>query len=178
MLSTVKKIFSSSPYTYEAHAAYNALVNQARSPWFYARQNVPDTVDGRFDLIVLHLFLLANRLQQDVSTQTSEFVRVLSEVFFADMDRSLREMGSTDTGTGKRVNAMAQAFYGRLQTYEKHIGNPQAMKESLRRNLYRESDAVEDAQLDALMAYVERNRDHLHTQSLDDLLAGKASFVS
>lgn len=177
MFASVKKIFSPAPFTHEAHEAYGKLVAQARLPWFYESQGVPDTVDGRFDLVVLHMFLLAHRLQQDVSDKTSEFIRVLSEVFFADMDRSLREMGSSDTGTGKRVKAMAQAFYGRLQTYEKNITNAHALKESLRRNLFREHESAAAAQLEALANYVERNRQHLIQQPVEAILGGNVSFV-
>lgn len=174
---SLKKLFAPAPFAGEAHIAYGNVVMQARNPWFYKMQGVPDTVDGRFDLIVLHLFLAANRLQQEVSTGTSEFIRVLSEVFFADMDRSLREMGSTDTGTGKRVKAMAQAFYGRLQSYEQSAANEHALKESLRRNLYRESNTVLPEQLSALADYVQRNRQHLKSQPLANILTGNLGFT-
>ena len=117
MISALKKIFSPQPYQQEAHQLYVTLVEQARAPLFYSEYEVPDTIDGRFDMIVLHVCLLCKRLR-DIDTDASiELSRALMETFFADMDRSLREMGSTDTGVGKRIKKMSQAYFGRLQAY-------------------------------------------------------------
>src|ERR1700761_176269 len=96
---------------------YAKAVAQARQPVFYAEREVPDTVDGRFDLLVLHVFLLLHRLGAE-GKATKSLNQGLFDLMFADMDRSLREMGVSDMSVGKRVKDMARAFYGRVDAYE------------------------------------------------------------
>jgi cytochrome b pre-mRNA-processing protein 3 len=91
------------------------------------------------------------------------------------MDRSLREMGSTDTGTGKRVQKMARAFYGRLQAYESSLMNPAAFHESLRRNCYREQDVPQE-QVAKLARYVAHAIAHLQQIPSGELTGGAISF--
>lgn len=153
MLSALKSFFSPSPLLEEAHALYVQIVARARDPKFYTDFGVPDTLDGRFDLIALHLSFELYRLR--AQPQTGELMRALQEVFFADMDRSLREMGVSDTGVGKRIKKMTQAFYGRLQVYEIALQNSDSLREALLRNLYRGGD-VNPARVDGLISYLSR----------------------
>jgi cytochrome b pre-mRNA-processing protein 3 len=169
--SFFNKIFVSDPFQIPAHGAYVSLVVQARKPFFYQECGVSDTVDGRFDVIVLHIFLLTQRLKMD----SPEFLRAVWEVFFSDMDRSLREMGASDTGIGKRIKKMVQAFYGRIDSYQKTVSDKDAFKESLERNLYRET-MVDDSQIYALMSYILRNSEHLQTQDIPTIIKGKLDF--
>lgn len=177
MLASLKKLFFPAPFTEEACAVYVALVERSRKPWFYDAQAVPDTVDGRFDVIILHLFLVIQRLRADVSQDAAYFSRVLSEAFFSDMDRNIREMGSTDTGVAKRIKNMAQAFYGRLHAYESGMAHDDSMKECLKRNLYRESEAATPERLEAMAQYIKRQQNHLAGQSTAELLAGRIHFI-
>src|SRR5690606_24967170 len=111
----------SSPHQ-QAQDIYLQIVSQARQPVFYRDWQVEDSIDGRFDVIVLHLFLVLFRCEEEKSRpEVSLFMRDLAEAFFADMDRSIREMGVSDTGVGKRVKAMAQASYGRMQSYRRAV---------------------------------------------------------
>src|SRR5260370_325170 len=110
MLSALKSLLTPSPLHQQPHTAYLRIVAQSRHPIFYSTWQVEDSIDGRFDVIVLHMFLVLSRCEEDAA-----FCRMLSEIFFSDMDRSLREMGVGDTGVGIRVKKMAQAFYGRLK---------------------------------------------------------------
>jgi cytochrome b pre-mRNA-processing protein 3 len=171
--SIFKKIFASDPLQLPAHNAYIALVNQARKSFFYQEYGVSDNLDGRFDVIVLHMFLLTKRLK----VEAPEFLRALWEVFFSDMDRSLREMGASDTGIGKRVKKMVQAFYGRIDSYEKTLADDGGFKEALRRNLYRGAE-VSDLQLENLAAYVKRNLEYLEKQEISSIVGGDLSFCS
>lgn len=167
----LKKIFAADPFRQPAHVAYVALVTQARKPFFYQECGVADSLDGRFDVIVLHIFLLTQRLK----SESPEFLRAIWEVFFSDMDRSLREMGASDTGIGKRIKKMVQAFYGRIDSYEKTVANEAEFKESLTRNLYRGS-AVEETQLAYLISYVYRNSEHLKKQDITAIIDGDLRF--
>ena len=145
---------------------YLALVTQARNPVFYTQYGVPDTVDGRFDMIALHAWLVMRRMKSEGET-AARLSQALFDAFFGDMDRSLREMGAGDLGVGRRVKAMAKAFYGRVAAYDEALeDSEQALTEALHRNLFR-GDAS-DAALLALSA--------LAACGLDDLLAGNLSF--
>jgi len=175
MFTAIKTFFSPAPYQAEAHNVYVSLVTQARRPFFYTEGAVADTLDGRFDVIALHLFLVIHRLRREPSLEAGEFARALQEVFFSDMDRSVREMGVSDTGVGKRVKQMAQAFYGRLQAYEQAVANPQAFKECLKRNLYRDTSISQDA-LRAVADYCARTMESLKAQNADTLLRGELNF--
>jgi len=129
-------IFRRNPYRHQAYAAYASIVEHARAPEFFLRLEVPDTLDGRFEMIALHMFLVLNRLKAERDT-TAEFSQALFDAMFADLDRGLREMGASDMGVGKRVKEMATGFYGRIAAYEKGLeGDDQTLSEALKRNLY------------------------------------------
>jgi cytochrome b pre-mRNA-processing protein 3 len=120
----------------EAEALYAAIVSQARRPEFYAELGVPDTLDGRFELVALHTFLVLRRLK--ARGQAGEAGQELVDLFIQDMDASLRELGAGDLGVGRRVKAMAQALYGRISAYETGLaGSAEALEAALRRNLFR-----------------------------------------
>src|SRR5262245_47098433 len=104
-----------SPLKRHAQALYVALVEAARRPFLYTDFSIPDTLDGRFDAIVVHLFLLVRRLRQEPGARNLALARHLQEAFIADMDRSLREMGVGDTGVGHRIKKMGGALAGRLR---------------------------------------------------------------
>lgn len=132
--SFFKKIFSrNDKYKLAGYRAYVAIVEQARKPFLYESCGVADNIDGRFDAIVFHVFLLTHSLKDS----DPEFIRAVWEAFFSDMDRSLREMGVSDTGVGKRIKKMAQAFYGRMDAYSHSFEDKDKFKESIKRNLYR-----------------------------------------
>jgi cytochrome b pre-mRNA-processing protein 3 len=135
-------------------ALYAKAVAQARLPVFYAERGVPDTVDGRFDLLVLHVFLLLHRLGGE-GRETKALSQGLFDLMFADMDRSLREMGVSDMSVGKRVKEMARAFYGRIDAYEPALADLPKLEEALARNLYRGAE-VKPASLAAMATYIQK----------------------
>lgn len=98
-------------------AIYGMIVTQAREPIFYRDLGVPDTVNGRFDLLLLHLWLLLRRLRS-VSQGGAELSQALFDRFCEDMDDNLREMGVGDQTVPKRMRAFGEAFYGRVQAYD------------------------------------------------------------
>lgn len=159
----------------EAHDLYTRLVNQARRPEFYVDMAVPDTPEGRFDLILLHVFLLMNRLNDDPD-RTAELSQCLFDVMFGDMDTSLREMGVGDIGVGKRIKRMVQDFYGRVTAYEEalHSGGD-GLKLALERNIYG-TPPPQPVEISALEAYVAREWEQLKAQSLDQIVLGQVSF--
>jgi len=90
--------------------AYRSIVAQSRQEKFYADWGVPDTVTGRFDMISLHLALTLHRLHG--VAEARGFSQALIEVFFRDMDQSIRELGVTDLGVPAKIKKMGKAFYG------------------------------------------------------------------
>ena len=157
-----------------AAAAYRAIVVAARQPALYARGGVPDTMSGRFDMIVLHLWLVLARLKVERTEETDAFSRLLMERMFADMDDNLRELGIADTGVARRIREMAEAFFGRLQAYDAAVAanDPRALRRALARNALGD----EKADAAALHAYVEAARQALTTQPAQAILAGRITF--
>ncbi|MGH7001015.1 MAG: ubiquinol-cytochrome C chaperone family protein [Stellaceae bacterium] len=155
-------------------ALYGAIVAAARNPAFYADWGVPDTLDGRFELIALHAFLAIRRLKQ--SADSAAYAQALFDTMFADLDRNLREMGVGDLSVGRQVKTMAKAFYGRVVAYERGLAGSDSLEDALRRNLY--GTAVPDAaQLAAAAAYVRRQARALDAAPASLLLAGEFPSV-
>jgi cytochrome b pre-mRNA-processing protein 3 len=100
-------------------AIYGMIVTQAREPIFYRELGVPDTVNGRFDLLLLHLWLLLRRLRS--ARGGEELSQALFDRFCEDMDDNLREMGVGDQTVPRRMRAFGEAFYGRVQAYDRAV---------------------------------------------------------
>ncbi len=156
-------------------SVYARIVEQARHPAFYSVSGVPDTLDGRFEMIALHVFLVLHRLKHDRHV-AADFAQALFDILFLDMDSSLRELGAGDLGVGRRVKAMAKGFYGRVGAYEAGLEQGrQTMAAALRRNLY---GTVEprDLEVQAMVHYVFREAAGLAAQDHGSLMSGKLVF--
>jgi len=148
-----------------AIALYHSIVAQARSALFYSELGVPDSLNGRFDLIVIHAMLVMRRLRAEPQSE-DDVTQALFDYMFKDMDRSLREVGVGDMSIGKHIKKMAKAFYGRAEEYENGMEQGDLpLAEALKRNLYRTS-TPSTAQVAALGAYL---------LEADKALAGAAS---
>lgn len=172
--------FGRNPAAEAAHDLYNAVVAQSRQPAFYTRLGVPDTLDGRFDMIVLHAFLILYRLKRESGKPVQTLSQALFDLMFADMDHNLREMGVGDLSVGKKVKQMAGAFMGRIAVYEEGLAaQSDVLERALTRNLYRRDpdDPTLAPECPALMAeYVRRESRSLVDQPLDRLMAGQVTF--
>jgi len=124
---------------------YGTIVAQARLPCFYREYGVPDTVNGRFDLVVLHLAAVLDRLAKDPSLQ--ELGQALFDRFCQDMDDNLREMGVGDLAVPKEMQRMGEAFYGRAEAYRAALtaANKGALTEVVVRNIYGGTAPTSDA---------------------------------
>lgn len=134
-------------------AIYGMIVAQARLPHFYAVEGVPDTVNGRFDMVVLHLWLVLRRLRE---LSGHDLAQNLFDRFCSDMDANLREMGESDTGVPRKMRAFAGAFYGRARAYDRALEavGTDALAAALARNVYASADIGAGA--GRLAAYVRR----------------------
>ncbi len=119
---------------------YGAAVTAARDPWLYATLGVPDTLDGRFDSIGLHVYLIIRRLTIEPEPPGPALAQAVFDAMFLDMDTNLREMGVGDLSVGKRNRAMWEAFHGRSAAYAASWNDPAALAAALVRNVWRGVD--------------------------------------
>lgn len=172
------KLFKTKPaYSEEVQALYKSIVQQARVPAFYTDLEVADTVEGRFDMIILHAFCVMRRLK-DGEGEVVDFTQSLYDLMFADFDLNLRELGIGDMGLARRVPKMAEAFYGRITVYEEALSQDDdnvALKEALDRNLYRKTP-VSDESLNKMAQYLRGQVDKIEKMSLSELQQGKLDF--
>ena len=120
------------------NSLYKVIVAHSRRPFFYTVFGVPDTVNGRYDVIMLHAYIVMKRLKA-IGTEARTTSQALFDLMFADMDKNLREMGVGDLSVGKKIKAMATAYYGRIKAYDEGLeGGQELLASALRRNLFSE----------------------------------------
>src|SRR5436309_14551521 len=161
-------LFRTVPDQEAAVLAYGRVVEHARQPGFFIDGGVPDTIDGRFELICLHAFLYLHRLKREQKRAAGLGQRFF-DTMFGDFDRSLREMGTGDLSVGREVKRMAQAFYGRVQAYEQGLKEGEAsLAAALARNLF--GTAPTEPPTAAMMTtYLRREAARLHGADRDKL---------
>ncbi|MFC7693414.1 ubiquinol-cytochrome C chaperone family protein [Paeniroseomonas aquatica] len=141
---------------------------------------MPDTLDGRFDLVGLHVALLIRRLRQDPDPRGAAVAQAVFDAMFADMDINLREMGVSDLAVGKRVRRMWEAFHGRCLAYETALdaGDQAALATALDRNVWRAeaAAAASPAAAQALARHVVAAAEALAALRFAALLRGEAPF--
>jgi cytochrome b pre-mRNA-processing protein 3 len=154
---------------------YGMIVAQARLPALYRSYGVPDTVEGRFDLIVLHLVLMLARLEQDADAPRSFGQRLFDE-FCRDLDDNLREMGVGDLAVPKRMRRFAEAFYGRQAAYLAALAaaDERELEKALTRNIFAGMDIDEGAV--RLARYMRAALRQLEAQDERALLRGEIVF--
>lgn len=169
-------LFSRNRHGDAAHRLYTAAVARAREPVFYASLGVPDTLEGRFEMISLHVYLVLRRLKRAETAAADALGQALFDLMFADMDRNLREMGAGDLGVGRRVKTMAQAFYGRVRAYDEGLGGGAAsLSGALVRNVYAGVTPAADG-VERLAAYAVAVAAALDAAHSDGLLQGEVDF--
>jgi cytochrome b pre-mRNA-processing protein 3 len=158
-------------------ALYGAAVAAAREPWYYQSLGVPDTLDGRFDMVALYAFLLVNRLLQE-PLPGPDLAQAVFDAMFSDMDNNLREIGVSDLSVGKRVRTMWEAFHGRARTYTAALQatDRTALETALARNVWRGA-APRDAAA-SLTRLMLAQTAHLADQPLAAIAGGKVQFLS
>ena len=158
---------------------YGMIVAQARLPCFYRDYAVADTVNGRFDLLVLHLSMVLGRLWQE--SEHAPALKQLGQGVFdrycEDMDDNLREIGIADLKVPKEMTKMGQAYYGRAQAYQAALEAPdgQALVETITRNVYAGALA-EPSSAQRLAAYMREAVGELRKQTAAELITGEVKF--
>ena len=157
---------------------YAALVAQARRHEFYESLAVPDTLDGRFDLIVLHSSLYLKRLRA-AGREGRELAQAVFDTMFDNLDQSLRELGVGDVTLPKKVRAMVSAFYGRASAYDKAMADEWkgALAEALVRNIYA-GNAPSAQALERLCTYLRNLTTSLAHTPDDVVLANRFTWAA
>jgi cytochrome b pre-mRNA-processing protein 3 len=175
--------FRRSHHTRNIHALYGTIVAQARSPAFYIAFGVEDTVEGRFELIVLHLVLVLNRLNQAAEEgrgrgAASAFGQHLFDVFCRDLDHNLREMGIGDLAVPRKMRSFGEAFYGRQAAYRAALAaaDEVELEKVLTRNIF--GVAGSDSRAARLARYAQAIVTGLDATEEAALVAGKVVFPS
>lgn len=161
-----------------AIAIYEQAVAAARQPTLYADIGVPDTVDGRFDLLSLHVYLLLRRLKAAEGPDAG-FGQEIFDVMFQNMDDSLREMGVGDLKVGKKVRELAEAFYGRARAYDAALDaeDRAALVDALDRNVFSTGEGMDQAAgAGALADYALAVHTALGAQELARIVRGEVHF--
>ena len=143
-----------------ARLLYDGLVTRAREPVFFAGFGVADSIDGRFDVLAFHAWMVLAELKGAPPAQA------LTDAIFVGFDEAMREQGAGDMGIGHKLKAMAKAFYGRMSAYDAAKDESERAA-ALAKNLWRGADI--DHRAHALAAYAASARAALR-QSLPDVL--------
>ncbi|WGF90549.1 ubiquinol-cytochrome C chaperone family protein [Marinivivus vitaminiproducens] len=139
----------------QAALLYRQLVAAARQPGFYAHLGVPDTPEGRFEMVALHVMLALRRLR-DGGRAEQAVAQALFDIMFADMDRALRELGIGDLSVGAYVKRMAQNLYARIADLDRPLAEADraAVVAVLRRNAYVGGSVPDDRVIGRLADYL------------------------
>lgn len=154
-------------------ALYGVIVAQARLPVFYQQYVVPDTVDARLDMIVLHLVLVLRRLSQANGGVLPPLGQELFDHFCRDMDDNFREMGVGDFSVPKKMRKVGEAFYGRANAYERALdaGDVAALETAVARNVYSTTEV--SLAVRAFVAYMRDASEWLARRSVEELTQGQ-----
>lgn len=179
MLQKLKSLFAGRA-TPHAEALYRATVAKARDAAFYETLGAADTVEGRYDLLTLHVHMLLTRLRGE-GALAEALSQDIFDVMMKDMDASLREIGVGDLIVGKRMQQLAAAFYGRGERYktafealEADTPDLKPLQDAVKNNIL--PDAPDDASVEAAAAYVARQLAALRAQPAARLMNGVVRF--
>lgn len=163
----LKAVFRKDQARSQAETLYAAIAEQSRRREFHLAGGAPDTPEGRFDMLALHMFLAIDRLKRDAPA-TDRVIRRLQEAFFERLDSALREMGVGDLSVGRKIRGLAEAFYGRLLAYEKALREEDgdALAAAIARNVHGREDAKGAA---AIADYVRAARADLRETAIDGM---------
>jgi cytochrome b pre-mRNA-processing protein 3 len=157
-----------------AERIYAASVEAARRPEFYLQYGVPDTLQGRFEMLALHLFPVLHRLMHDPGDDP-ELARLVSEVLVSNTEGAFREMGVGDTVVPKRMKTFYQSFAGRISAYKEALDEGgDALVAAIGRNVF--ADAGEDRHVRALAGYLEESVEAIRAVDVAVLKRGELPY--
>ena len=150
-----------------SYLIYKKIVLHSRNKIFYTDFKVPDTIDGRFDLIVMHFFfihsaLFKKNLKNDIYNQ-------LLDIMYKDFDSNLREIGVGDLSVGKKIYHMQQAVAGRVNAYNKSKNKKELLNKTLFRNIYGLKKNIDKKTRSIMVDYFLINLENIKLKNLSDI---------
>ena len=157
---------------------YKQIVRQARTKDFYLRLKIPDTIDGRFELIILHFFLLERTLDKEIKKDQLIYKELL-EIMYKDFDMSLREIGVGDLSVGKKIYQMTEAFSGRLFAYRKFNNkkNFDIMGTTIKKNIYGTLNNIEEKYVESIKSYIIDSMEHINKSLIYKVSENSSIFI-
>lgn len=166
----LRTLFKTRPAVEAGRALLTQAAEQGRNPVFYAAWGAPDTREGRFELLVLHVILLARRLKGH-GEQAAETAQAMVDACFESLDVSLREMGTGDLSMSKKMKGLGQAYFGRAKAYEAALDA--LPKEDVLEDLLGRTLLADDGAAQPFVRYVVAADAALAGEPLESLLIGK-----
>jgi cytochrome b pre-mRNA-processing protein 3 len=185
LLPFLKTLFSAKGERQDsAFALYLHVAQAARQPVIFEDFHVPDTAQGRYEVVVFYAVLVLERLKQ-LPDPAAELAQDFVDTLFEQLDHALRELGIGDLSVGKRMKKMAQGFYGRAQVYgdalredETHKGDQTYLAQALAKNIYGDATKSTAKQVLGLAHQFTRVYHMLQKESLSAFLSTASPFVS
>lgn len=156
---------------------YGSVMTQARTPEFFTDFGMPDTVMGRFDVLSLHIYLLARRFREEGSPIAMDLSQEVFDLYVYDVERALRELGIGDTSVPKKKKKMIRSFYGQIDDFDEAINASDASEISAKAQS-RYLSETENPNPQKLTAYILKTEAHLKEQSMKALLLGEVTWLS
>lgn len=150
-----------------ANALYYKAAKQGRHPAFYEKMGVPDTLDGRFEMILLHVFVVMQAIKG--TAEGDKLAQALFDTMFRDMEKSLREIGIGDLSVPRHMQRMMQGFNGRVIHYEKAVQGEENLEEVVRRNIYGTVNSVDADMVTGMVGYIRKAVDSLRGLPLQEI---------
>ena len=169
-MSFLKHIFGDKKERAALAPLYGKIVARGRDPYWYREGGVPDTLDGRFDMIAAITALVLLRLEA-LGEEAKRPAVLLTEIFIDDMDGTLRQIGIGDFVVGKHVGKLVGALGGRLGALREALPDGAALEPTVRRNVFRDGPAS-DANVAWVAARLRRLHERLASTGMEPLLAG------
>ena len=157
---------------------YKLIVRQARTKEFYLNLKIPDTIDGRFELIILHFFLIERVLDKEIKKDQLIYKELL-EIMYKDFDMSLREIGVGDLSVGKKIYQMTEAFSGRLFAYRKFNNkkNFGSMAITIKRNIYGTINHIDAKYIEIIKTYITDSMEYIDKSLIYEVSENSSIFI-
>jgi cytochrome b pre-mRNA-processing protein 3 len=169
----LKRLFQAPRFQGEARVLYRQIAERARRPVLYTLYGVPDTIDGRFEMLCLHAYAVFHGLKGK-GPDADALSQAIYDAMFADLDGALRELGVADLGVGRRIKTMTEALNGRIQAYDRGFesNGDGDLEQAVRRNIYGTATPTED-QVRVMAQYMHSIRNAFMQASFADLCSAR-----
>ena len=169
IINIISSFVNSEPnYSLPHGMLYKRILKSSYDKFFYIDLKVPDTIDGRFDIIILHIFVFI-KIFENSGELEKNFTQKLFDLFMIEVESSYREMGISDQSFGKKMKIVIESFYGRTKMYDQNFDNEEKLGECLLRNIWQGNNPM-DIESKKLYHFVLQKVNKYKDKSLDDIL--------